>query len=77
MPSTAKNLGVRSPYNALENIEGGIKYLKQNYEAFKSVPLALAAYNAGPGAARKAINSYPETINYVRIITKGTQYETQ
>lgn len=77
MPSTAKSLGVKRPYNALENIDGGIRYLKQNYEAFQSIPLALAAYNAGSGVAHKALKQYPETIHYVRTITRGTRYETQ
>lgn len=76
MPVTAKELGVTNPYEPMQNIDGGIRYLKKQYEHFQSIPLALAAFNAGGGAARKAITSYPETIHYVRTITKGTKYET-
>lgn len=67
MPSTAKALGV-DPYDTAQNIEGGIRYLKQQYDRFGSWPLALAAYNAGPGAVEKhgGIPSYPETQEYLR-----------
>jgi soluble lytic murein transglycosylase-like protein len=77
MPATAKMLGVTKPYDPMQNIDGGIRYLKKQYEHFQSIPLALAGFNAGQGAATKALKHYPETINYVRIITRGTRYASQ
>jgi hypothetical protein len=73
MPDTAKSLGVTDPYDLHQNIEGGIRYLKQQLDAFGDVNLALAAYNAGPGAVKKygGIPPYAETQNYVRRIGGG------
>ncbi len=66
MPGTAAELGV-DPWDAYENLEGGARYLSQQYQAFGSWDLALAAYNAGPGAVRKygGIPPYAETQEYV------------
>jgi soluble lytic murein transglycosylase-like protein len=51
MPATAGDLGV-DPSNLNENIDGGIRYLRQQFDSFGSWDLALAAYNAGPGNVR-------------------------
>ncbi|MFN4153634.1 MAG: lytic transglycosylase domain-containing protein [Paracoccaceae bacterium] len=69
MPGTAQKLGVdiNDPH---QNLEGGARYLKMMYARFGSWRLALAAYNAGPGAVEKhnGIPPFPETVNYVKAI---------
>ena len=71
MPGTAQQLGVRNPHDVEQNVVGGTAYLRKQLERFgNNVPLALAAYNAGPGAVIKygGIPPYRETQNYVRQI---------
>lgn len=69
MPQTARFLGV-DPHDASQNLEGGARYLRMQYNKFGNWRLALAAYNAGPGAVEQynGIPPYKETQNYVRII---------
>ena len=69
MPGTAAGLRV-DPNDPEQNLEGGARYLKQQYREFGTWKLALAAYNAGPGAVKKhgGIPPYKETKNYVKII---------
>ena len=67
MPETAASLGV-DPYNKSDNIVGGVKYIRKMLDTFDGdVPLAVAAYNAGPGAVKRygGIPPYAETRNYV------------
>lgn len=66
MPGTAAGLGV-DPSNPRENLDGGARYLRMMYDKFGSWRLALAAYNAGPGAVEEhdGIPPFDETKNYV------------
>jgi soluble lytic murein transglycosylase-like protein len=71
MPKTARSLGVTNPFDPQQNLEGGAKYLAQMLKEFNGDRrLALAAYNAGPGAVRRhgGIPPFPETQNYVKRI---------
>jgi soluble lytic murein transglycosylase-like protein len=67
MPGTARRFGVRNTFDAKQNIEGGVRYLKFLQDTFKDDRLAIAAYNAGEGAVQKYGNvpPYPETMDYV------------
>lgn len=69
MPFTARKLGV-NPRDPAQNLEGGARYLRQQYDRFRSWRLALAAYNAGPEAVQKysGVPPYKETRGYVRAI---------
>lgn len=65
MPGTAALLGVSDPYASKEATDAGARYLKQQLDRFGDVRLALAAYNAGPGAVRGAVPKNGETEHYV------------
>ncbi len=69
MPGTAARMRV-DPNDPAQNLEGGARYLRRQYDTFKSWRLALAAYNAGPGAVEKhgGVPPYNETRNYVLVI---------
>jgi len=72
MPSTARQLKVQNPFDPEQNVDAGVRHLKQLLESYGGdVKLTLAAYNAGSGAvARSAgIPRFAETQNYVRRIT--------
>ncbi|MGA3204622.1 MAG: lytic transglycosylase domain-containing protein [Bryobacteraceae bacterium] len=73
-PSTARMLGVSDSFDPQQNIEAGVKYLKYLKDLYQDDKLALAAYNAGPGAVDKynAIPPYAETQKYV--VEVGKRY---
>lgn len=69
MPFTSKRMRVNDPFDPIENIEGGIKYIKELLVAFEGdLTSTIAAYNAGPAAVRKygGVPPYQETRQYVR-----------
>ena len=67
MPATARGMGVTNPFDPAQAIPAAARLLSGHVRSFGSVPLALAAYNAGPGAVRRygGIPPYPETQAYV------------
>lgn len=73
MPGTARSLGVLDPWQPVENLRGGARYLRQQLDEFGRVDLALAAYNAGPGRVRGRgrIPQIAETIGYVAAVTRA------
>ncbi len=68
MPATARKLGVERPFGVIENIDGGVRYLRQMLDRYGDVSRALAAYNAGPRAVDQnhGILPYSETQAYVK-----------
>jgi len=72
MPSTARSLHVKNPFDPEQNVDAGVRHLKHLLESYGgNVKLSLAAYNAGSGAVARSsgIPHYSETQNYVRRIT--------
>ena len=75
MPATAADLGVDNPWDPVQNIRGGVAYLGSLIREFGDEVLALAAYNAGPGAVNRfgqQVPPYRETRDYVQKITRRT-----
>jgi soluble lytic murein transglycosylase-like protein len=77
MPATAAEYGVDDPFNPVENIRAGVAYLRHLIDRFDGkTELALAAYNAGPGAVERyhrTVPPYRETQSYVRRIVSVTE----
>ena len=69
MPATARGLGV-NPNDPAQNLEGGARYLRTQFDRFRSWRLALAAYNAGPEAVARydGVPPFKETQGYIRAI---------
>ncbi len=71
MPATAESLGVTNSKDPVQNVDGGVRYLKSLMKKYNgNLILSLAAYNAGPGAVDKykGVPPYKETQNYVKNI---------
>jgi soluble lytic murein transglycosylase len=78
MPTTARSLGVDDPLRPDENVDGGVRYLRDMIDRFGNLSLALAAYNAGPAAVDRyrGVPPYPETRDYVkRVLTYYRAYD--
>jgi soluble lytic murein transglycosylase-like protein len=79
MPATARQYGVNNVFDPAQNIEGGVRYLKDLVRLYGGkTRLVLAAYNAGQEAVRKykGIPPYPETKNYIAGIMKTYKKST-
>jgi soluble lytic murein transglycosylase-like protein len=73
VPATARRFGVANTFDAVENLEGGVKYLKYLLELYHNdYALALAAYNSGEGAVARhgGVPPYPETVNYLNQVAR-------
>ena len=69
IPATAQRFGVADPFDARQNLDGGVRYLRQLLERYNGdLQKALAAYNAGEGAVDRVggVPNYAETVRYVR-----------
>ena len=77
IPETAALVGVTNPFDPWDNVMGGARYLRMMLNTFGGDrSLALAAYNAGPGAVRGAVPNIPETRAYVkRVLALVESYE--
>ncbi len=73
MPETARDMGVSDPFNPVDNIEGGVRFVKAlSKKIGEDADLILAAYNAGPGSVIRhgGIPPYRETVAYVKTVKR-------
>lgn len=72
MPGTAAMLGVRDSFEPVQNLDGTVRYLSTQLRRWGTPQLALASYNAGPGAVQRygGIPPYKETQEYVRYVLR-------
>lgn len=73
MPGTARDMRVTNPFDAVQNLRGGARYLQMMLKQFGRYDLALAAYNSGPGRVQRLgrVPRIAETMNYVATILGG------
>jgi hypothetical protein len=79
MPQTASQMGVKNPLDPVENLEGGTRYLSELLGRYNNdLPIALAAYNAGPERVQQyhGIPPFPETVAYVNRILRDLYQPT-
>lgn len=76
MPGTAKDLGVTDPWDPLQNLDGGVRYIKMLLGRFPNLRHAIAGYNAGPHNVKKhgGIPPFKETQHYVRRVMDVYDY---
>lgn len=79
MPATVKHLGIKDPFSAKENIEGGIYYLKRLLVRYGDIDKALAAYNAGPTKVDRfgAVPPYKETRSYIKKVKQNMKLRSK
>lgn len=73
MPATASALGV-DPWDPIENLVGGSRYLRMQIDRFEEIDLALAAYNAGPGAVERAGRRVPDNVETQMYVLRVLEY---
>ncbi len=81
MPATIRDFGVRNPFNPVENVRAGVAYLRRLLDRYEdNETLALAAYNAGPGAVDRhgqSVPPYRETREYVTRVSDAAGHPIQ